>query len=57
MKHSDLISFFYKNKNEKKWNSTEITQTYARRKNCNKTSKYEQPLYNFLKNIDFAFSP
>ena len=57
MKHSDLISFFYKNKIEKKWNSTEITQTYARRKNCNKTSKYEQPLYNFLKNIDFAFSP
>ena len=36
IKQSDLISFFYKNKNEKKRNSIEITQTYVGRKNCNK---------------------
>ena len=39
IKHSDLISFFYKNNNEKKRNSIEITQTYVGRKNCNKIKK------------------
>ena len=36
IKHSDLISYFYKNKNEVRQNSIEIKQTYVGRKNCNK---------------------
>ena len=36
IKHSELISFFYKNKNEKKRNSIEIMQNYIGRKSCNK---------------------
>ena len=52
-----MTIFLCENKNEKKWNSVEITQTYVETKNATRSSKYEQSLYNFLKNSDFAFSP
>ena len=54
IKHSNLISFFYKMK--KKWNSIEITQAMKKEKIAIRSSKYEQPLYNCFKNINFAFS-
>ena len=36
MKHSELISFFFKNKNEKKQNSVENRQTMQEEKSCYK---------------------
>ena len=56
IKHSELISFFCKNKNEKKQNSIEIMQTMKEEKIAIGSSKYEQWLYNFFKNINSPFS-
>ena len=55
IKHSELISFLYKNKNEKKRDSMEITETYIVRKNCNKIKYIWATAVQFFEKYWFRF--